>query len=160
MNRILLVFLLTAVSCLEAQTGVNLPFNSCLLTGRFRDINRTTFSIKIEDAIYSAPTVESVKTWWGTAQGTPGRVTCLVDFRVGSVPVKIPYKAYADLGNPLIPGGITVTRTEGEIRLNISGGEGGAAYTATYVVVNGVLARREIVPTGNPGAQPVVSVFN
>jgi len=160
-TRILIALIFTSLPCLAAPTEQSSVYNDgCQITGHFRDVNQTSFHIHVEDALFSAPTAKDVKVWWGVTQGTPNRMTTLVDFRIGSVPVKIPYRAYADLGNPLIPNGISLTKIQDETILSLRGGEGSAAYVARFVVSNGKLIRREVLQDGNPEAKPSIVTFD
>ena len=158
--RMLIIWLLVSLTCAAAPVEQPLPMDECQLAGHFPDPDRTRFVVKVGVSLFSAPTVMEIISWWGVAQGNPSRMTCLVDLRIGGVPVKIPYKAYADLGNPQIPTGVTLSEGEGEVHLNIRGGEGGTAYLARLVVSNGKLIRREVVLTEKPDAKPDVMTFN
>jgi hypothetical protein len=152
--------ILAAASCGAAPVEQPVVCDGCQLAGHLRDADQTSFTVKAGDALFSAPTVQEVKSWQGVAQGTPNRMLIQLDLRIGGVAVKIPYKAYADLGNPLIPDGVSLTQGQGEIHLNIRGGEGSAAYIARFIVIQGKLVRREVVPAGTPDAGPDVVTFN
>lgn len=159
--RILLFLLiLAAMPCVAAPAEQSVTYDQCQISGHLRDTDRTGFTIKVEDALYTFSQLKEVKSWKGVTEGNPYRMTIQVDLRISSVPVKIPVKAYVDLGNPLIPSGITLTQSGGEIHLNIRGGDGPAAYIARFIVINNKLVRREIVPAGNPDSEPEIMAFN
>ena len=135
--------------------------DSCVLNGHLRDTNMTSFVIKVEDALYSPPLFKDVVAWQGSTPGTPpNRATCMVTLRIGGIAVFIPYSAYADLGNPDIPNGVSLTQGENALNLYIRGGEDANAYIAKFVVVNGKLTKRELVPANSTDSAPQVMTFN
>jgi hypothetical protein len=135
--------------------------DGCEIVGHLRDGNMTSFTIDVKDAMFSAAQEGTVKNWMGSAPDTtPNRVTTLVDLRIGGVRVPIPYQAYMDLGNPGIPYGVSLSQDENGIYLFIRGGDGPYAYVAKFVVINGKLARREVLPTNSPDAAPKVTNFD
>ncbi|MEI8342137.1 MAG: hypothetical protein WCH43_11480 [Verrucomicrobiota bacterium] len=160
MSRIIIAFILATVPCLASSSEQSVICDSCQLAGHFRNIDQTSFAIKIEDAIFASADAGDVKSWRGVTQGPPNRFTKMVDVRIGGVAVKIPLRAYSDLGNPLIPSSIALTRNQDEIFLNLSGGEGSAAYTARFVILNGKLVRREVSSPATPDAKPDVMTFD
>jgi len=157
---IVFMMILAALPCAAAPVEQLAIYDGCQLNGHLRDLDQTSVAIKVRDAQYTVSKVNEIKSWWGVAQGTPNRMTSLVDLRIGGVLVKIPFEAYADLGNPLIPSGITLTQSQDEIRLNICGGEGSAAYIARFVVIKGKLTRREVVLTEPSDAKVDVMTFD
>ena len=159
--RLLTMLLLLALPFSAITAEKTVIYDGCELVGHLPDADRTSFTIKVQDALYSVALSDVVKTWLGTAPDTtPARATTQVILRIGGVPVFFPYKAYADLGNPALLNGITLARTPEGINLYIRGGENGAAYTAKFVVLNGKLARREVVLANFPDSPPQIATFD
>jgi hypothetical protein len=158
--RHLLAALLFAAPCLAAPLEQVVDYDSSEITGHLRDTDQTSFTVRIHDAPFTTKLAAGIKSWWGVDGGTPRRVTVELAFRIGRAEVTIPRHAYSDLGDPIIPNGISVMQRRKDIYLYLRGGDAAGSYTAKFFIRDGKLTRREVVPGEFPQSKPVVMTFD
>src|SRR5215469_6593212 len=83
-------------------------YGGCELVGRLRDAAQTSFAFRIQSSPNTTKHAVTVHKWWGRDGGIPDRFIAGLSFTLGIRQVIIPSRAFADLGDPNIPEGISV----------------------------------------------------
>ncbi|NOS72509.1 MAG: hypothetical protein HOP33_21630 [Verrucomicrobia bacterium] len=135
-------------------------YDACELTGRLRDTAQTSFVVRIQSSPFATNTTVAISRWWGRDGSNPERVTARLSLCVGGREVGIPLRAFADLGEPNIPDGISLTQQADDLLLYVRGGDAGGSYIAKFTVHGGKLTRREVVPGEFPEFKPQIMRFD
>jgi hypothetical protein len=159
MRHILGVLLFTA-SCLAATVEQVVDYDGAEVTGHLRDARKSSFAIRIHDAPYSTKLAAGIRSWWGVDGGIPNRVTTELAIRIGRAEVTIPRHAYSDLGDPIIPYGVSLMQDRKYTYVYLRGGDGAGSYIAKFFIRAGRLTRREVVPGEFPQSKPGVMTFD
>ena len=155
-----LLLLLVATNAFSAPEQV-VDYEGCELRGHLRDAARTGFVLRLRDAPYSAAAqaARGPTHWWGTDSGRPRRVTAELSLVLGGRPVVVAHRAYADLGDPIIPGGVSLSQSGRDLLLHLDGGDAAGSFRAKFVFRGGRLLRREVVRGESSDDKPQVLRF-
>jgi hypothetical protein len=158
--RYFIALLLFASTCLASPIEQVVDYDGCEISGHLRDAAQTSFTIRIHDAPISTKLEADIKSWWGGDGGRPRRITTDLALRIGRTEITILPRANADLGDPNIPNSVWLMQLHDDIYLYLRGGDDAGSYTTKFLIHDGALTRREVVPGEFPDTQPEVMIFD
>ena len=124
-----------------AQDSRPVRYTAVVLEGR------TQGGVEFKLAIRTRAFAESEsreKRYWGTDGWEPDRLILDLSLMAGTVSVKVPDSAVADLADPTLPAGVFLTEKDGRILVHIKGGDGTGSYEAVLETCEGSVSARRI----------------
>jgi hypothetical protein len=103
----------------------------------------TGFKLEIRTRAF-AGSDSKAKWYWGTDGLEPRRLLEDLNLVVGTVRVKVPEAAVADLANPSLQGGVFLVEESDRIVVHINGGDGAGSYEAVLETCDGSISARRI----------------
>ena len=148
MNKLLEKALLAIIACLVI---VGSYADNIEQTSRYRSMaisgelsTGEKFSAFIELFKVKCDVYNSKKHFYGIDRPCPDTQIGKLELRISDKAVEIPKEKYQDLADISLPLGFYVMQLGKEVRLYVKGGDGIAAYTAGFHIVDGKLVARSI----------------
>jgi hypothetical protein len=161
LNATLLI--LGGALCLCIDVGMALEqvvdYDSMELSGSLRNQHQARFSLRITEAPFVANEASVKADYWGTDDGAPTTVVGELELQIGKNSIRIFKKAYADLGNPIIPDGIYLMEDGNTVILNLRGGDGAGGYHSRLFFKDLRLIRRKTFAGSTLNSNPEVLHF-